>query len=140
MIKGEYVNIVQHPNGEPKQVALRENQIVDLMENFLHYKTDTAPGSSGTPVFNDEWELVALHHSGVPDRDRDGNILAIDGGLWSEEMGEHRVKWVANEGARVSRIERHLRGQALDPSAGLARIIHKRWGRAASRCHHPSPG
>lgn len=116
VIKGEYVNIFQHPNGEPKQVALRENQIVDLMENFLHYKTDTAPGSSGAPVFNDEWELVALHHSGVPDRDRDGNILAIDGGLWSEEMGEHRVKWVANEGARVSRIVRHLRGQVLDPA------------------------
>ncbi len=116
VIKGEYVNIVQHPNGEPKQVALRENQVVDLMENFLHYKTDTAPGSSGAPVFNDEWELVALHHSGVPARNRDGAILAIDGGLWSEEMGEHRVKWVANEGARISRIVRHLRGQAIAPA------------------------
>ena len=65
MIKGEYVNIVQHPNGEPKQLALRENQLVDVLENFLHYQTDTAPGSSGSPVFSDEWEVVALHHSGV---------------------------------------------------------------------------
>lgn len=114
VIKGEYVNIIQHPNGEPKQVALRENQIVDLLDDFLHYKTDTAPGSSGSPVFNDEWELVALHHSGVPAKDLQGNILAIDGSIWTQDMGEHRVKWVANEGARVSRIVRHMRDQALD--------------------------
>jgi endonuclease G, mitochondrial len=34
---GEYVNIIQHPNGEPKQLALRENQVVDLFEDFCHY-------------------------------------------------------------------------------------------------------
>ena len=113
VIKGEFVNIVQHPNGEPKQVALRENQVVDLLDDFLHYKTDTAPGSSGSPVFNDEWEMVALHHSGVPARDSRGTILAIGGGPWSPEMGEHRVRWVANEGARVSRIVAHLQAQPL---------------------------
>ena len=59
-IVGEYVNVVQHPNGEPKQLALRENQIVDELEDFLHYQTDTAPGSSGSPVFNDQWEAVAF--------------------------------------------------------------------------------
>ncbi|MGH2559233.1 MAG: endonuclease [Thermomicrobiales bacterium] len=114
IIKGESVNIIQHPNGEPKQVALRQNQVVDLLQDFLHYKTDTAPGSSGSPVFNDEWELVALHHSGVPGRDANGNILAIGGGLWSVEMGEHRVKWTANEGARISRIVGHAQSQSVE--------------------------
>ena len=113
VIKGEYVNIIQHPSGEPKQVALRQNQVVDLLVDFMHYKTDTAPGSSGSPVFNDEWELVALHHSGVPARDANGNILAIDGSIWSEEMGEHRVKWIANEGVRISRIITHADGQEI---------------------------
>jgi endonuclease I/V8-like Glu-specific endopeptidase len=113
VIKGEMVNIVQHPGGEPKQVALRENQVVDLLADFLHYRTDTAPGSSGAPVFNDEWEMVALHHSGVPARDASGRLLAIDGSLWTEAMGEHRLRWVANEGARVSRVVSHLHGQAL---------------------------
>ncbi|MGL4649089.1 MAG: trypsin-like peptidase domain-containing protein, partial [Caldilineaceae bacterium] len=28
------------------------------------YLTDTLPGSSGSPCFNDRWEVVALHHSG----------------------------------------------------------------------------
>jgi endonuclease I/V8-like Glu-specific endopeptidase len=113
IIKGEMVNIVQHPGGEPKQVALRENQVIDLLADFLHYRTDTAPGSSGSPVFNDEWEMVALHHSGVPARNASGNLLAIDGSVWTEAMGEQRLRWVANEGARVSRIVGHLREQPL---------------------------
>ena len=114
-IVGEYVNVVQHPNGEPKQLALRENQIVDELEDFLHYQTDTAPGSSGSPVFNDQWEAVALHHSGVPRRDEQGRILTREGTPWTPDMGEHRIHWVANEGARISRIVRHVKQQNLTP-------------------------
>ena len=64
-IISQYLNIIQHPNGEVKQLCLRENQLVDVFDEFLHYKADTAPGSSGSPVFNDRWEVVGLHHSGV---------------------------------------------------------------------------
>ncbi len=113
VILGEALNIVQHPNGEPKQLALRENLLVDVLENFLHYQTDTAPGSSGSPVFNDQWEVVALHHSGVPRRDLSGNLLTKDGTIWRSEMGEHRIHWIANEGARVSRLVRHVKAQPL---------------------------
>ncbi|MFD3327287.1 endonuclease [Streptomyces sp. NPDC058701] len=101
---GELVNIIQHPNGEPKQLALRDNQIVDVLDDFVHYAADTARGSSGSPVFNDQWEVVALHHAGAPRKDRDGNVLAVDGTRWHPSMGEHRVDWKANEGVRVSRI------------------------------------
>ena len=113
VILGEYVNIIQHPSGEPKQLALRENQVVDLLDNFLHYLTDTAPGSSGSPVFNDQWELVGLHHSGVPARDERGNILTIDNKIWQQDLGESRIKWLANEGVRISRIVEHLKQQNL---------------------------
>ncbi len=113
VIIGEYVNIIQHPAGEPKQLALRENRVVDLLDDFLHYLTDTAPGSSGAPVFNDRWELVGLHHSGVPARDNSGNILTVDSRIWQPEMGESRVKWIANEGVRISRIVGHLKQQNL---------------------------
>jgi V8-like Glu-specific endopeptidase len=27
----------------------------------VDYEVDTEPGSSGSPVFNNRWELVALH-------------------------------------------------------------------------------
>lgn len=118
---GEWVNIIQHPNGEPKQLALRENRLVDELEQFLHYVTDTAPGSSGSPVFNDQWEVVALHHSGVPKRDAQGRILAVDDRVWADWMGEHRIAWMANEGARISRIVAHIKAQSMNSDAKLMR-------------------
>jgi S1-C subfamily serine protease len=121
VIVGEYVSIIQHPSGERKQLALRENQIVDVLDNFLHYKTDTSPGSSGSPVFNDQWEVVALHHSGIPRKDSSGRMLTKDGKVWNKSMGEHQIHWIANEGVRVSRILKHL--QALSLSGGQAAML-----------------
>ena len=62
--KDDFVNIIQHPAGGPKQIALYHNVITFADEIKVQYLTDTLPGSSGSPVFNDKWEVVALHHSG----------------------------------------------------------------------------
>lgn len=85
-IAGDFVTIVEHPEGQKKQVALRDNRIVDVFDKFLHYEADTEPGSSGSPVFNDQWELVALHHASVPAPEH-------------PELGRF-----VNEGIRVSRL------------------------------------
>ncbi|WP_416961774.1 trypsin-like peptidase domain-containing protein [Streptomyces sp. Agncl-13] len=95
IVIGEPVNIVGHPDRRPKEVAVRANELLNQLPRFLHYRTDTEPGSSGSPVFNDQWEVVALHHAGVPDPGGAG--------------------WIANEGARVSGILRHLAEAALPP-------------------------
>lgn len=100
---GECINVIQHPDGKPKQIALQQNELIDRLDDFLHYQTDTAPGSSGSPLYNNQWEVVGLHHSGVPER-RDGQIISIDGTPWTPDMGEARVRWIANEGARISSI------------------------------------
>jgi endonuclease G len=92
---GEYVNLVQHPEGEFKQLVLRENRLVTRLETVLHYMADTMPGSSGSPVFNDQWEVVALHHWGEPYAEE----RAPDGAPLSKEM---------NEGIRISAILREL--------------------------------
>jgi endonuclease G len=97
-IVGDFVTIIQHPQGGKKQVALRENRIVDVLEQFLHYETDTEPGSSGSPVFNDQWEIVALHHASVR---ADGHA----------EFGNF-----LNEGIRVSRLLAFLHGQQFPPA------------------------
>lgn len=113
-IISQFLNIIQHPNGEPKQLALRENQLVDVLDDFVQYKTDTSPGSSGSAVFNDRWEVVGLHHSGVWEKNAAGQILAVDGSVWHESMGEHRIKWIANEGIRISKLIKHLRNQNMN--------------------------
>jgi len=58
------VFIIQHPGGEHKQIALSDNVIAYVDDVIVQYLTDTLPGSSGSPVFNDSMRLIALHHSG----------------------------------------------------------------------------
>jgi V8-like Glu-specific endopeptidase len=121
IIVGEYVTIIQHPSGQRKQLALRENQVIDVLDDFLHYRTDTSPGSSGSPVYNDQWEIVALHHSGVPRKDSSGRILARDGTPWTSAMGDDQIDWLANEGVRISKILKYLDGQSLSSSQAALR-------------------
>ena len=104
VINREFVTLVQYPSGGPKMFALRENRVVDVLYDYLHYEADTAPGSSGSPVMNDQFEVVALHHSGVPARNASGRVLNVDGKPWAPEQSENQVQWVANEGVRVSRL------------------------------------
>lgn len=111
VLAGESVTIIQHPGGDPKQVALRENFVLSLpnvADRYLYYQTDTTPGSSGSPVFNDDWEVVALHHSGYAKRNEQNQILARDGRVWTANMGEDEVDWIANEGIRVAALLRFL--------------------------------
>jgi endonuclease G len=57
--------IIGHPKGRPKEVSLQKNVIVEVIDKkYIHYTADTEKGSSGSPVFNDKWQLIALHHSG----------------------------------------------------------------------------
>jgi endonuclease G, mitochondrial len=59
------VNIIQHPDGGPKMLALRNNLVTKSTESDICYLTDTKLGSSGSPVFNDQWSVVALHRGSV---------------------------------------------------------------------------
>lgn len=61
---GDLVNIIQHPGGGQKQLSFAANVVAFVGEGRVQYLTDTLPGSSGSPVFDADWNLVALHHSG----------------------------------------------------------------------------
>ncbi|MFF5521678.1 trypsin-like serine peptidase [Streptomyces coeruleorubidus] len=108
LVVGELVNVIGHPNGRLKEIALRDNRLITRLDDFLHYRTDTEPGNSGSPVFNDQWEVVALHHMGVPDTDASGRPLRKDGAVWQPSDGETALSWVANEGVRISSVLRHV--------------------------------
>jgi V8-like Glu-specific endopeptidase len=63
------VAIIQHPGGGQKQIAMSHNIVVFADERRLQYLTDTLEGSSGSPVFNADWQVVAIHHKGGALRD-----------------------------------------------------------------------
>jgi V8-like Glu-specific endopeptidase len=121
IVTGEPVNVVGHPMGRLKEIAIRNNTLDLQLDDFLHYSTDTEPGNSGSPVYNDQWEVVALHHSGVPKTDEQGKYLRKDGQPWRQGDGDDAIWWVSNEGARVSRILAFLDG--LDLDAGRRAIL-----------------
>lgn len=115
--QGQRVNIVHHPEGRPKQVSLRENFLALTLDRFLHYMTDTKPGSSGAPVFNDEWEVVALHHAAREITDQE------EISLYRQALGSNvptgadleGPSVLVNEGARVSQIVAEIKRQLATP-------------------------
>lgn len=118
------LNIVQHPGGGVRQYAFNNNRLLDILaEGYLHYETDTEPGSSGAMVTNTDWELVALHHCSVPNM-RDGQILLKNGrGFWDQNRdSDDDIDWVANEGIRVSRIVEELKKVQLPDAKKQARL------------------
>ncbi|WP_217351907.1 serine protease, partial [Ruegeria sp. HKCCD8929] len=109
---GHPISIIQHPNGGPKKYASTNNLVVDRLPDFLHYTTDTEPGSSGSPCYNNVWEVVVLHHAGVPEI-INGRVMNRIGQPWNRAQGDDMINWIANEGVRVSRILSHLASQSL---------------------------
>lgn len=97
----EQLFIIGHPLGDELSFSFQDNLLLDhdgppggkprQPDRFLlHYRTPTEPGSSGSPVFlEDEWRVVALHHSGTATMQR----LNGAGGTYE-----------ANEGIAISSI------------------------------------
>ncbi len=105
ILRSEYVNIIQHPRGRPKEVALQDNQVVKVDYVVLQYSCDTEPGSSGSPVFDNRWRLVALHHASIlSDEPSGGRRVAGQ---------DPRLRYL-NEGIRLSAIALWLESAEAD--------------------------
>ncbi len=111
---GEPVCLVQHPDGRRKEVVLFEAKVSELFqEGFLHYTADTLEGSSGSPVFSVTWDLVALHHRGVIEKDAQGRHVSLDG----------RYVYLANEGVRISALAAWLDGLPEPQRTAVAALL-----------------
>lgn len=61
------LNILQHPEGIELKVSLSNNGVVktDQQRGLVLYVNPTKRGSSGSPCFDNDWKLVALHHKNM---------------------------------------------------------------------------
>jgi len=119
ILSGHPVNIVQHPDGRPREIAVRNNLLVGVDDaRYLTYETDSEPGSSGSPVVNDAWELVALHSRAESARNENNEPIDIDGQLVTDDTPDSRRVWVANKGIRVSAIVADITARTLSRDNG----------------------
>ena len=98
ILEGENANIIQHPNGQPKIVALQDNTVEAQDLLVVHYLTDTDPGSSGALVLNNEWKPIALHHASRQ--------------VQNPFSGQPRY---INEGIKLSAIAAHIEQRSQQP-------------------------
>jgi endonuclease G len=95
-----HIAIIQHPSGAPLQVAMRDHALVWADDRFIQYLTNTEYGSSGSPVFDDYWQVIALHSQRVRDPKEVGSIV-----------------WYRNQGTRMQAI---LNNPTVDSALPLA--------------------
>lgn len=105
----EVANIIQHPDGDYKQIIVRENRILHRGDTVLHYVADTEPGASGSPVFNDDWQVIAIHHWGEPHRE--------------VSAGGRQLRTDVNEGIRISAIVNELNNRASRMNDAQRRLL-----------------
>ena len=77
------------------------------------YQTDTSPGTSGSPVFNDQWQVIALHSAGVAKKDAAGHYIDKSGKpipVTDGKVDSTQVVWVSNSGIRVSALMKQITG------------------------------
>jgi V8-like Glu-specific endopeptidase len=79
--KNPALNIVQHPDGKPMQIAVNSKAVIKASATRVRYTTTTQPGSSGSPCFSANWQWVALHHSGDPKYTKEGKKPEYNQGI-----------------------------------------------------------
>ena len=92
--EGLRLNVIQHPQGRKKEVVVQQNELTDVHTIVIHYFSDTDYGSSGSPVFNNTWDLMALHHA-------------------------RKLSESANEGIRIDKIVADLRSEFQTSNPGV---------------------
>jgi hypothetical protein len=84
------VYVIGYPGGGSLSISLQDNVLLGYNDKLVHYRAPTEGGSSGSPVFNRKWELIALHHKG------DSDMPRLDGKEGTYE---------ANEGISIQSIK-----------------------------------
>jgi V8-like Glu-specific endopeptidase len=88
------VYVIQHPSGGVKKIGMHHNVVRHVDDDVVQYWTDTEGGSSGSPVFDERWQLVALHHRWV-------------------ETTVQGVKEFRNQGQRMAKVVEEMKAAGV---------------------------
>jgi V8-like Glu-specific endopeptidase len=94
------VYVIGHPRGGGLSLSLTDNALLDYDDRLLHYRAPTEGGSSGSPVFNNQWRLIALHHAG---------------GFDVPKLNGHDGTYDANEGIQLLKIAAAVQAAGVRP-------------------------
>jgi len=87
------IYVIGHPGGRTLSISLNDNLLLDWDDRLIHYRSPTEGGSSGSPVFNQQWQLIGLHHAG---------------GMSMKKLNGQDGTYAANEGIWIQRIIKAL--------------------------------
>jgi len=118
--QGEPVNIIQHPQGRQKEIVIYNNRVQMLYENFIQYETDAEAGSSGSPIFNAQWQLIGIHHSALLNADNDYEVVGYLGTRMSSITKHMRdsLKESNRQGKLNSALSEFIHGYVDNPIQG----------------------
>jgi hypothetical protein len=95
------IYVIGHPNGGTLQISFQDNMLLDHDKiSKIHYRTPTEGGSSGSPVFNQQWDLIALHHAGSTAMPRLNGFLGTyeaNEGIWIQAIANKMTEELKNK-------------------------------------------
>lgn len=83
LLVGERLSIVDPTERDRQRLSIRTRRVIDRVESYCHHEADSPAPLPGAPMFNDQWELVAIHTTPLPSvggtaqRERAGEALLI---------------------------------------------------------------
>lgn len=87
------VYLIGHPYGGGLSLSINDNELLDHDNRLLHYRAPTEGGSSGSPIFNQKWNLIGIHHAG---------------GTEVPKLNNKPGTYAANEGIGIQAIRKAL--------------------------------
>jgi len=109
LAQDQRVAIIQHPGGFLKKISMQNNLVAYTDGRTVQYYTSTQAGSSGSPVFDDDFAVVAIHHGAIQNDAWDGAGHVRQ----SDPKQIDALQW-RNQGTTASAFIRALKVEAPD--------------------------
>jgi len=91
---GRHVYSIGYPMGSGRTFTLQSDTLLAYEGPRVHYTSQAEPGSSGSPVFDEQWSVIAVHRGRGPEDSEGISIQSIREAIYagaSAEPGEQHA-------------------------------------------------